>query len=44
MLRLLIGQWTYARPIALPGGVPGDRVAAWRVAFDVFDVDSDPFG
>ncbi len=41
LLRLLIGQWSYARPIALPGGVPADRVAAWRAAFDATVKDAE---
>ncbi len=34
LLRLLIGQWSYARPLALPPGTPADRVEAWRKAFE----------
>ncbi len=34
LLRLLIGQWAYARPITLPPGTPAERVAAWRAAFE----------
>ena len=34
LLRLIIGQWRFARPISLPPGVPADRLAAWRTAFD----------
>lgn len=34
LLRLLIGQWSFARPMALPPGTPAERVAAWRAAFE----------
>ncbi len=34
VLRLLATQWTVARPISMPPGVPPARIAAWRAAFD----------
>jgi tripartite-type tricarboxylate transporter receptor subunit TctC len=33
ILQLLSTQWTIARPLSLPPGVPQPRIAAWRAAF-----------
>lgn len=33
IIDLLSTQWTVARPLSLPPGVPASRVAAWRAAF-----------
>ena len=41
VLRLLSTQWTVARPLSLPPGVPASRVSAWRAAFDATMKDAE---
>jgi tripartite-type tricarboxylate transporter receptor subunit TctC len=41
MFRMIATKFTLARPLALPPGVPGDRVRALRAAFDATMKDAD---
>ena len=41
ILRLLATQWTIARPLSLPPGVPLARIMAWRSAFEATVKDAE---